>query len=224
MKMNARSLIALGLVLVSCDTGQVELSTLDAPRVMAVRATPAALQPGETITLTALAWDVETFSWDACPAPWIPGQELSCPTDPIPLGSGNPLEVTLPPLELDVLYLRLLTTSPNGDPLPTVRPLFADVPAENPRLVGLENDEGPLPESVATKEAVRVAIRLDDPPAGQVTSFFTSHGKFDPWRAFEEQSAVFRAPAEAGMATIFAVTRDSDGGASWLETSIEVLP
>lgn len=220
------------LISAGCDDMLTEASVLDAPRVLAVRATPAALAPGEPLELEALTWRVTDLTWAACAAPWTPTSPPSCPTGAIPLGDANPLAVTAPE-DLDRLWV-LVTGAPEdagGDELtvlPAIRELSVASAAENPTLLGLETEAGePLPDAIPAASDLTLRARLagdpTDPP--RVVTFYTSAGTFSPFRTFETASTTLTSAEAADPdAVIVAVLRDPTGGIDWLTLPLAVLP
>lgn len=213
----------VALLAAGCNMGPVEPSLLDGPRVLAVQSTPRSLIAGQAHEITALVWDVdEPLTWQTCPAPWIPGETITCPTDPIPAGSGNPLTL-LAPAGLEKLWLRLDAGEASGLP-PTIRPLGAFGDAPNPTVVALATPDGPLPTSIKAGATLQLRAVLADPVGeGLVTNFFTTGGLFEPWRTRDDGLTTLEAPTTPGPLTLIAVTRDAAAGVGWLEVTLEVV-
>jgi hypothetical protein len=215
--------LAAALLTAACNMGPVEPSLLDGPRVLAVQSTPRSLVGGAPHAITALLWEVPgPLAWQTCPAPWIPGEAITCPTDPVPVGSENPLTLVAPP-GVERLWLRLDADAAAGLP-PTIRPLgdFGDAP--NPTVVSLQTPEGPLPATLRAGATLQLRAVLTDPLGeGLVTNFFTTGGLFEPWRTRDDGLTTLEAPATPGPLTLIAVTRDAATGVGWLQVTLDVV-
>lgn len=210
------------LAVAACDDMGAEPSMLDAPRFLAIRATPGALAPGGELTLEALGWQVDAVTWAACATAWAPTDPPSCPTGELALGTGNPLTVAAP-ADLDPLWVRATAAAPEGV-LPIVRALGSDARADNPEVLALDDGDGPLPAAVATGAEQTVRARLSAPVGDdeRVVSYYTSAGSFTPFRLYGEGPTTLTAPDAAAEATIIAVVRDAVGGTGWLTTTLRV--
>jgi len=206
----------------ACDDMGAEPSMLDAPRFLAVRATPGALTPGESLTVEALGWQIDGVSWTGCATAFAPTDPPSCPAGPIALGEGNPLTFVAP-ADVDPLWVRADATSPTGV-LPIIRAFASDAPADNPEVTAIEAADGPLPASIApaTEQSVRARLTLVDAETEPIVSYYTSTGSFEPFRLYGEGETTLTAGAAATEATIIAVVRDDAGGTGWLSTTLRV--
>ena len=220
-------LIALVAGLAGCDDMATEPSMLDAPRFLAVRATPPALAPAADVTLEALTWEIDTVRWDACPTPWAPTSPLSCAAGAVPLGVGNPITFT-PPDGLAQLWIK---AEADGAPdvLPMIATLATDGPAANPTILGVAPAEGALPAAVAPGATLPLRALLgpatpvpDGADPRRVVSFYTSAGAFDPYRTFDDGETALLAPDAPTTAELRVVVRDAAGGTGWYATTIAV--
>lgn len=114
-----RSALPIALVVAGCGPDFDRPSVVDSLRILAVRADPAAVAPGETTTLTVLVADplgvarAVTYSWGACITFDGPMPDILLPSDcaatsedlPIPgtpSADGSEITVTIP-VEIEML-------------------------------------------------------------------------------------------------------------------------
>ena len=126
------------------------------------------------------------------------------------------------------LWLRAIDTRPEGALMATLQVTTGEA-TPHPSITALETEGAPLPESLAVNEELLITATADDPngQGGQVISFFTSGGAFDPWRARVREDGktaptTFTAPEEAGEVTFTVIVRDPGGGVSWTDHTLTV--
>jgi len=221
------ALLALATLAAACDDMATEPSMLDAPRLLALRATPPNLASGGEVVLEALTWDIADVRWEACATAWAPTSPLSCPTGALALGAGNPLTVALPEGATALWIKAEAVEAP--EVLPAIVALSSDGPTENPTLAGLVDADGAPLGAVAPGAEVALHAVLGAPTAvpdgadpRRVVSYFTSAGAFDPFRAFDEGLTTFLAPDAPATAEVRVVVRDAAGGTGWYATTLAV--
>jgi hypothetical protein len=210
---------------------------------------------GHDLDAAALDWSVCVLPWlpeeagVRCAAEDI--AELPAPYNAaIELGSGNPLTGidTLPILETPCegnddclfgtcadgscaanLWLRVTDTRDKGA-LTTTLQVTSGAAAAHPTISRLETDAAgeALPDTLAASAELVVTPTFDDPngAGGQVVSYFTTGGAFDPWRTRAEDGeaapSTLTAPEEAGEITLTIIVRDPGGGVGWLNHTLTV--
>jgi hypothetical protein len=213
------SLLGLG----ACDMLPAEV--LDSPRILAIRADPPALSAGQTLTLEALLFKVDgPLQWWACPVAWAPTDPLSCPSgEPVALGTGNPLNTTFTDVPGGEMWIRV----EGAGALPATRLLKTGTTIVNPVVTSLATDTGaPLPATIAPEAVLAIAPVLgpETPPDTAITSWYVTGGTLEPARTTGTAQATLTAPVELPdePLTIIAVTRNTDGGTTWVTRNIEV--
>ena len=225
--------LASALTLAACEMAAADV--LEGPRLLGVRATPAAFVPGEAVTVEALAWDLagEDLVWSACPVAWAATDPITCPAgDALPLGEGNPLTFT-PPVASPRTGWWLLVEGPGA--IPAGRRLDPEPDGEatilNPPAFALTRGEDPA----GAPGALTLTPSFEDPdpptappldPSRVVISWYVTAGTLEPARTVGLAPATFTPPdggAEAPV-TIVAVARDVDGGTTWSSTTLEAAP
>ena len=214
------STIIAVLVVARCDDDLTDV--LDEPRILAIRSTPPALNPGGQNTLEALTFDVEQpLSWRGCAVNWTAVVDPTCPAGAIDFGRGNPVTIDVP-ADLARVYIR----ADSEFTLPTVRLLESDVPAtENPSLQGIVTGDGsdaPTAMPPESQASLRPVFGPTVDEANTVVSWLTTGGQLDPERTVGEQTMTLTAPAETGEITLYAVARTKDGGVQWLTHTLTV--
>lgn len=217
--------VVLGAVSACSDMGP-DPSLLDGPRVLAIRASPRVIpDAGGLVTLEVLAYSATTASWQGCETPWQPADEgatLVCRSGPLLLGTGNPLTVTLP-ASIDTLYVRVDA----GEALPAVLRLTAgEDDRPNPEVTAIRKaDDGELPAALVAEEQLTLKAVATNPAGGDlVTTFYTTGGGVDPWRAVAPDGATLTAPTDPGAFDVIAVVRDTAGGVGWRRETLQVSP
>ncbi|MDP6943571.1 MAG: hypothetical protein QF464_05430, partial [Myxococcota bacterium] len=81
-----------------------------------------------------------------------------------------------------------------------------------------------LPDTLEVGSELIVTPTLTDPlgQGGQVVSYFTSGGRFDPWRTREGAPSTLSAPEEPGEITLTIIVRDPGGGVGWRQHNLTV--
>ena len=222
---------ALGLVAAACDMGVVEPSLLDGPQILAARTTPRSAAAGEPIVLEALVrGDDATLTWRACAAPWqatgaygpdSDGDALTCPTDALSLGVGNPLAVTLPEALDGVAWARLDLEGA----VPAVLEVGAWPEEAHPEVTGILAAGGAeLPSAVGPGVELDLVLEATDPLGeGLTATWFTTAGAVEPWRTTGAGGPVLEVPVDAdGAIEVLAVVRDGAGGVGWASATIAV--
>lgn len=198
-----------------CNDGPVEPSLVVGPRVLAVRQ----VGDDDRVVVEALAPYATEFLWSACPAPFLPGLEPTCPVPVQTLDGTNPLV-----LDASVagsgLWLRLDARSAEESALPTVVRLRPDIPAAaESTVLAVDGTAGPF----STRIGQELLFVVEPPPADNDTvTWFTSGGRFTTWRTRGATTSALTAPETAGAVTVWVVLRTVSGSVSWAETSVEV--
>jgi len=198
--------------------------TLDSPRILAIRTTPAALSPGQAHVLEALGFEVPgPIAWAYCRDAWQPTEPLSCPSGAVALGEGNPLTVTMPE---GVTSLWLKAEASDGAALPAVKLVSGDSGAQNPEVQGVVGGSGALPTGVAAGAAQVVKVELggEAAPAADklVVSWYVTAGELEPAVILASETSTWTLPMVGGVARVIAVVREKAGGTGWAEAELTV--
>ena len=219
-RISAIALLLAAPLVVACDDGGIEPSMLSEPRILAVRATPRHRVEGAPVTLTALTHGAGDRTWSSCPRPWLPAEPLACPEGATTLAVGP--TATLLAGTSDPVYVRL---DAGGVAFPAVLAVTPGDPAPHPEVTAIALDGDPAATEVRAGARVRVTPTVGGTLRGDVvTSFFTTAGRFDPWRTVGGAASTWEVPATPGPAEIWLVVRDDDGGVGWRNTSVTVIP
>ena len=200
---------------VGYNDGPIEPSLVDGPRVLGVRQVPQ----GDTIVVEVLAPYATAFRWIACPAPFLPALEPTCPVPAQTLSDGNPLVINRP-LEGARLWLRLDAQSDEASALPTVLRVRAE-PGVAEEFALIAPDGADLPASITSGGDVPVVV-YPPPAVDDTVTWFTSAGLFETWRTRGAVASVLTTPPAGGELTVWAVIRSASGAVSWASRSFEV--
>lgn len=155
-----------------------------------------------------------TFSLPAIPLP-------TCTTDADCYGLGACADGTCPLR----LWIRV-DDEPDGGALNAVAQIATGDLIDNPAVTALSTEalEAPLPTTLEIGQEVIVVPTLTDPygEGGQVLSYFTTGGSFNPWHTNEGTPSTFTAPIEAGEVTLTVIVRDPGGGVGWAQHTLTV--
>ena len=225
------ALMQLG-VLQGCNDG-FEPSRLEKPAILALRATqdPEA-ESGRKYLLEALTHEVDTLTWTVCPAPWIPTEEgVICPVpdfaQTLPASDDTKsAEFDLTGIPIDdgtPIYIR--ADADDESVVPAVMSVVLGATPRNPDIDGFSINGQPLSDwSPATDSIIEVALKWKDASdaEGATTAFFTTAGKFKPWRVVGNGSTELDFHGAPGSVKVYAITRYLGEGTSW--ASFEVVP
>ena len=211
-------------VTTACDDSMVEPSLLDAPRILATRAEPRTLQPGAPGTMRAITHDVDELNWTSCTIPWVfQADRLRCPGIEQAVGSGISVEWTVPD-GVDALWIAA------GHPtdtrvVPAIHTLEVGDVIDNPSIESVGVNGEPLPRRPRVGERLVIDADVLDPIGqGVVTTYFTTAGRFDPWRTYDGRPSTLVLPDEPGEVILTMVVRDVAGGVGWHQETLEVTP
>jgi hypothetical protein len=155
-----------------------------------------------------------TFLLPAIPLP-------TCTTDADCYGLGGCADGTCPLR----LWIRV-DDEPDGGALNAVAQIATGDLIDNPAVTALSTEvlEAPLPTTLEIGQEVIVVPTLTDPygEGGQVLSYFTTGGSFNPWHTNEGTPSTFTAPIEAGEVTLTVIVRDPGGGVGWAQHTLTV--
>ena len=171
-----------------------------------------------------LGHDVSSYRWQVCFAPWIPLEELTCPATAIPVGEGQTCQWVVP----DGVEGAWIRVDHPDDPqvIPAVRQVIVGDEGVNPDIDGLESEGDGLPLSVSAGSAldVDVIFGADIDTSEFVINYYTTHGKFSPFRTSPGVGSSWEVGEEAGAAHLVVVVRDPFGGVSWIDHDVQVAP
>jgi hypothetical protein len=219
-------------VLQGCNDG-FEPSLLEKPSILALRATQDPdVESGRIYHLEALTHDVSSVEWTVCPAPWIPTVDgVICPvpdfTFSLPPG-GEAFTATLdltgvPVADGTPLYIR--ADADDDSVVPAIMSVVLGTTPRNPSLSGLLID-GVSSDTWTRAEEGSVELSLEwthaDEAEGATTAFFTTGGKFKPWRTTDGGSSVLDFQGVEDSITVYAISRYLGEGTSWV--TVEVTP
>jgi hypothetical protein len=219
-------------VLQGCNDG-FEPSLLERPSILALRATqdPAA-ESGRLYHLEALTHEVASIEWTVCPAPWIPTVDgVICPVPDfaVSLPPGEEaftatLDLTGIPLD-DGTPLYIRADADDESVVPAIMSIVLGGTPRNPALNGLLMDGVSSDTWVRTDEgSVELSLEWGDADAaeGATTAFFTTGGKFKPWRTTDGGASVLDFQGVEDTITVYAISRYLGEGTSWFK--VEVSP
>ncbi len=123
------------------------------------------------------------------------------------------------------LWLRVDDPRDNGA-LTTLAHLTPGEVLDNPSVTDLYKDQAgtALPSELQAGAEVVILPALVDPmgEGGTVVSYYTTGGRFDPWRNRQEAPVTLTAPDEPGEITLTAIVRDPGGGVGWLQRTLTI--
>ncbi len=218
-----------------------EPSLLEKPTILALRATQDSVgESDKKYILEAVSHEVSTLKWTMCPAPWIPAEEgVICPV-PLPEQFATlPADEDTMKATLDINALNALSPVPieDGTPIyiradaddasvvPAVMSVVVGATPRNPKIDGwLLDGVEPAEWSKTTEGSVEVSLQWanEADAEGATTAFFTTAGKFKPWRIVGNGSSKLDFQGVEGPIQIFAITRYLGEGTSWV--TLEVVP
>jgi len=227
-------LMALGM-LQACDK-EYEPSLLDDPQILALRATAEeGNELGGPYTVHALTHNIDSLTWKACGAPWLPTADgVECPT-PVwelpqgdtPLSARMNLDDTPIPDDIksaiEVLYVR--ADAPSAEVVPAVLRVYFKTAINNPPMNGLTLDGvAPGDWAINADKTVEVAPQWSDGFDGKdtVTTYFTSSGAFDPWRTLDGKDSTLSLDSFDAAVQVYVITRLEDKGTTW--SQVELAP
>lgn len=222
-----------GLALAGCTSGIAEPSHLDHDRIIAVRASPPRIQPGEQSTLdvlvtyearpaevrgpdvvrvispTSLADALEPGTWKVT-AP--DAEHLAAARAELQLAPDAPVPLVL---GVDVVW-PYPVTSVDGTSFAATKTVWLGDRAQNPALLGMLMSGAPMPEDdselvVPTNENVTLFVEADD--TVDTVNWLTSCGELHD---ADLPSAYLRvAPDQPQQGQLALVKRDDRGGVAW---------
>ncbi len=156
-----------------------------------------------------VTFDAPDFQVPSCTTDKDCGEYIPCVAGTCQLGVSIRVEDTREDGALRAILQ--LTTGDDADH-PEVTALHTDVP------------DTPLPTTVEAGDKLVVTPEITDPfgEGGQVVSYFTTDGAFDPWRTREGAPSKWTAPDEAGEVTLTVIVRDPGGGVGWAQHTVTV--
>ena len=224
--------MALVVMLQGCNDG-FEPSRLEKPSILALRAVQdPSVDSGRKYKLEALTHEVGGLTWTVCPAPWIPTESgVVCPVPEfstiLPTGddsSSATLDLTgLPVDDGTPVYIR--ADAEDTTVVPAVMSVVIGATPRNPSVEGLAFGGTAAEDwTAATDAAVEVSLRWSDAAAsdGATTAFFTTAGKFKPWRVVGDGVTELDFQGAEAPIKIYAITRYLGEGTTW--SSFEVSP